>query len=367
MTNKTTDRYLSLDVFRGFIMFLLLAEFTGIFDTLIDEKNPLPWLAVFSHQFHHHPWHGLYFWDLIQPFFMFMVGVSIPFAVKNRKTKGASDQEIRKHAIQRSFWLLFFGWALYCIGPGKIVFKFQNVLAQLSLTYLIAFLIKDFNRNIQLIISILLLLGTEILYRNWQIEGFNEPFSPSKNVGTWLDLQYGGADLRGSWVSLNAIPTAAHTIWGMMAGFWLLRNENMGYKLKNYLPLILSGVLLLLIGYLGDSFTPIIKRISTSTFVLVSGGYSLLSLVFFEWLVNTLKWNIAFSLLQYISMNALFIYLFAHIGGGELIASCLLPFSNAFFNWSGSWFSELVLQLLVLAVLVQICKWMFERKIFLKI
>jgi hypothetical protein len=89
--------------------------------------------------------------------------------------------------------------------------------------------------------------------------------------------------------------------------------------------------------------------------------------VFFEWLIKTIKWNKAFSLLQYISMNALFIYLFAHIGGGELIESCILPFSNALLKWSGTWFSELVLQLLVLSVFVLICKWMFERKIFLKI
>jgi hypothetical protein len=66
-------------------------------------------------------------------------------------------------------------------------------------------------------------------------------------------------------------------------------------------------------------------------------------------------------------MNALYIYRFAHIGGGELIESCILPFSNALLKWSGTWFSELVLQLLVLTVFVLICKWMFERKIFLRI
>jgi predicted acyltransferase len=367
MTNKTSNRYLSLDVFRGFIMFLLLAEFAGIFDTLIDEENPLPWLAAFSHQFHHHPWHGLYFWDLIQPFFMFMVGLAIPFAVNHRKANGASDREIAKHALQRSFWLLFLGWSLYCIGPGKIVFKFQNVLAQLSLTYFIAFLIKDFNRNMQLIISIFLLIGTEFLYRYWPIDGFTESFSPGKNFGTWLDLQYGGADMGGNWVSFNAIPTAAHTIWGMMAGYWLLQNEPKGPILKNHLPLILTGIFFLLIGYVGDAFTPIIKRISTTTFVFVSGGYSLLFLVLFEWLVHVLPWNKVFSLWQYISLNSLFIYLFAHIGGGDLIQSCLLPFSNALFHWSDSWFNELVLQLFVLVVFVLLCKWMNDRKIFLKI
>ncbi|NBU36037.1 MAG: DUF5009 domain-containing protein [Bacteroidetes bacterium] len=367
MLNKPTDRYLSLDVFRGFIMFLLIAEFTGIFDSLIDKENPIGWLAAFGHQFHHHPWHGLYFWDLIQPFFMFMVGVSIPFAVKNRKENEETNKEIWKHALQRSFWLLFLGWALYCIGPGKIVFKFQNVLAQLSLTYLLAFLLKDFNKNIQLIFSILLLVITEILYRNWQIEGFNEPFTPSKNFGTWLDLQYGGADIRGSWVSFNAIPTAAHTIWGMMAGNWLLQNPPKGSILKNHLPLIVAGCFLLIAGYSGDFYTPIIKRISTSTFVLVSGGYSLFALVFFDCLVRSVDWNSSFSYLQYISMNALFIYLFAHIGGGELIESCILPFSNALLKWSGTWFSELVLQLLVLSVFVLICQWMYHRKIFLKI
>lgn len=367
MSNKPATRYLSLDIFRGFIMFLLIAEFTGIFGTLIDKENPIPLLAAMSQQFHHHPWHGLYFWDLIQPFFMFMVGVSIPFAVRNRQSVGESDKKIYKHAFQRSFWLLFLGWALYCIGPGKIVFKFQNVLAQLSLTYLLAFLLKDANRKIQLIFSMLLLIVTEILYRKCNIEGFNEPFTSGKNFGTWLDLQYGGADLSGSWVSFNAIPTAAHTIWGMMAGNWLAQNTPKGSILKNHLPLIIMGGVLLIVGYSGDDITPIIKRISTSTFVLVSGGYALLALIFFEWLVQTVKWNPVFTYLQYISMNALFIYLFAHVDGGKLIESCFLPFSNALFSWSGAWLSNLILQLLVLTTFVFICKWMYHRKIFLKI
>ena len=80
-------------------------------------------------------------WDLVQPFFMFIVGVSIPFSYANRKKKGETDSQIRRHAIQRTFLLLLFGWGLYCIGPEKIVFKFDNVLAQLSFTYLISFLL----------------------------------------------------------------------------------------------------------------------------------------------------------------------------------------------------------------------------------
>ena len=78
-------RIVSLDFFRGLTMFLLIAEFTTLFNQLTSPGLEGTWIAAIGHQFHHHPWAGLRFWDLIQPFFMFIVVVhQINLAVKSR-------------------------------------------------------------------------------------------------------------------------------------------------------------------------------------------------------------------------------------------------------------------------------------------
>ena len=150
------------------------------------------------------------------------------------------SRDINRHAIQRAFLLLFLGWALYCIGPGKIVFRFQNVLAQLAVTYILAYLFMNKPAKIQLIFSFLLLAVTEAIYRGFWVEGFNHAFTPNENFGTWLDLQYGGENLSGHWVSFNAIPTTAHTIWGVLAGQLLMSKRTANQKLK---ILIIAGII----------------------------------------------------------------------------------------------------------------------------
>src|SRR5210317_310476 len=90
-------RVASIDFFRGFTMFLLAGEATEIFSHLLDYKSGI--ITSIGTQFHHHAWHGLHFWDLIQPFFMFIVGVAIPFALANRRKKGQSEKTILKHVL----------------------------------------------------------------------------------------------------------------------------------------------------------------------------------------------------------------------------------------------------------------------------
>jgi predicted acyltransferase len=131
-------RIASVDFFRGFTMFMLAGEASHLYSTLLQYKSGV--IHFIGTQLEHHEWHGLHFWDLIQPFFMFIVGVAIPFAVANRLKKGATNRQITIHAIKRSLLLLFIGWALYFIEAGHFVLRLQNVLAQLSVTYLAAFL-----------------------------------------------------------------------------------------------------------------------------------------------------------------------------------------------------------------------------------
>lgn len=365
MESSKPDRVLSIDIFRGFTMFLLIGEFTGLYSLFTEEALQDSIFYAIGHQLHHHPWNGLRFWDLIQPYFMFIVGLSLPFAVNSRLNKGQTSQEIFRHVLKRSIILLFLGWALYCIGPGRITFRFQNVLSQIAVTYLIAYLIMHRTFRFQVLFSLALLLLTELLYRFFWVEGFNQPFVPNNNFGTWLDLQYGGADLGGSWVSFNAIPTAAHTIWGVLVGKLLMSEQP---AMKKLTQLLIAGIVLVVAGYLLNFITPIIKRISTSSFVIVSGGWSILAMAFFFWIADMKKavkyWGFFFAV---VGMNSLFIYLFAHLDGAPFIENILHPFTHALFDWTGELNANMITAFFVWMALWGICYWMYRKRLFIKI
>ncbi len=358
------ERLLSRDLFRGLTMFLLIAEFTHLFSLLTSSQLEGTFVYTLGMQFHHHPWNGLRFWDLIQPFFMFIVGVAIPFAVANRKKKGDSDALIRNHAIKRAFLLLLLGWALYCIDPGRITFRFQNVLAQLSVTYIASFFLMRYSAKTQISVSIVILVLTEILFRTFPVAGFNQPFTPDHNFGAWFDLLISGELSGGHWVSFNAIPTTAHTIWGVLAGQLLMSNRKPIEKLKT---LVIAGLAGLVIGYGLDPVTPIIKRISTTSFVFASGGWSFLALAFSYWIVDMLKlrgWVKPFAI---VGMNPLFIYLFAHVGGAKLVKTVVMPFSMGVFSWIGELNAEIITAMLVWYLLWYICYWLYKNRVFVKI
>lgn len=363
-THPVEGRLYSLDFFRGLTMFLLIAEFTSLFEQLTSEGIAGSLVYQIGTQFHHHPWDGLRFWDLIQPFFMFIVGVAIPFSIANRRKKGQGESEIRKHVFRRAFLLLLFGWGLYCMGPGKIVFKFQNVLAQLSVTYLLAYLVMNRSFTFQLVFSLVLILITEVIYRTFPVEGFNHPFVKLENFGTWLDMQYGGADMYGGWVSFNAIPTTAHTIWGVLAGKLLMSERPKMEKLK---LILIAAFTTLAIGYGISAFTPIIKRICTSSFVIVSGGWTLLALAFSFWLIDIQGWKKGVWIFAIVGMNPLFIYLFAHVGGANLLRDIITPFPTSLLAWTGELGVEIIISLLVLFWLWYLCYWLYKKKIFIRI
>jgi predicted acyltransferase len=198
------QRIASVDFFRGFTMFMLMGEATRLYEHLRSVEGSAI-VSFFGTQLEHHEWHGMYFWDLIQPFFMFIVGVAIPFAVANRKKKGATDKRLLLHAVKRSLLLLFFGWALYCIEPGHIVFRFQNVLAQLAVTYLVAFLIRNKSYTFQIIFTFVILILIDLAYRFFPVEGFNHPWEPYQNLGSWVNNKIEGVDKSSIWASLNAV------------------------------------------------------------------------------------------------------------------------------------------------------------------
>jgi predicted acyltransferase len=251
---------------------------------------------------------------------------------------------------------------LYCIGPGRITFRFQNVLAQIAVTYLIAYLIMHRSFKFQVIFTLCLLVLNDGLYRFFPVEGFNHPFVRKENFGAWLDLLYGGYN---GWAAFNAIPTAAHTIWGVLVGKLLMSDKP---AIKKFKQMLIAGVLLVVVGYLMDPFVPIIKRISTSSFVIVSGGWSIVTLALFYWIADIKKWNKGWPLFfGVVSMNSLFIYMFSHVGGARLFERILHPFTYALFDWGGELTAKIITSLIVWAALWGLCYWMYKKRLFIKI
>jgi predicted acyltransferase len=359
------DRVTSIDFFRGFTMFLLAGEATELYGQL--EKSNIGIVQFLGVQLSHHEWHGLHFWDLIQPFFMFIVGVAIPFAVANRLKKGDSIKTITQHAIKRSLLLLFLGWALYFTDAGKLVFRFQNVLAQLSVTYLVAFLIRNKSFKFQLIFTLLILLLIDLAYRFFPVEGFNHPWVNFENLGAWFNNKIEGVDKASEWATLNFVSTTAHTVWGVLCGKLLMSDKPSGKKIHY---LLIAGVSALLIGFTLDglNITPIIKKIATSSFVFASGGWAILVLCFCYWLIDVKKLFISGSkMFIIVGMNSIFIYLFFSISGAGFLHRIIAPFSELLFSWGGEKTVEMIASIGIWAAMWYMCYWLYKNKLFIKI
>lgn len=358
-------RVTSVDFFRGLTMFLLAGEAAEIYSHLIHSNSSV--VHFIGTQFHHHQWHGLHFWDLIQPFFMFIVGVAIPFAVANRIKKGQSQRTINFHAYKRSFLLLFFGWALYFVDAGHLVFRFQNVLAQLGITYLVAFLIRNKSFRFQLIFTMAILLLIDLAYRFFPVEGFNHPWVNYENLGAWFNNKIEGVDKASEWATLNFISTTAHTVWGVLCGKLLMSDKPAKRKIQT---LLIAGGAALIIGYSLDllNITPIIKKIATSSFVFVSGGWTILALAFSYWLIDVKKlFKKGSWFFIVVGMNSIFIYLFFSIGGANLLTRIVEPFSELLFSWGGEMTTGIITSLGVWAGLWYLCYWLYKNKLFIKI
>lgn len=294
-------------------MFLLIAEAAGFHHNFYELAKGYPWLSVVAEQLHHHPWNGLRFWDLIQPFFMFIVGVAMPFSLRKRLATGSRAAATR-HIVKRCFLLFAFGVLLHCVYRHELVWELWNVLVQLAFTILIAYAIMNLPHRTQLLISLGLLLLTEILYRWYNPQ---DPYNNGASFGSFMDMIFMGKINDGGWVTINFIPTAAHTIWGVVCGQRLLSDRTPAEKLR---PFLIWGTAILILGYAMDltHITPIVKRIATTSFTLASGGWTILALALFYWWIdikgNRKNWLRIFSV---VGTNSIFIYLFAETVGAQ--------------------------------------------------
>ena len=348
---KSSGRLLSLDVMRGIIMILLAGESCRVYDA-IHELHPSGLIA----QFFHHPWHGLHFWDLVQPAFMFMAGTAMYISYQRKIDKGITWSQNLKHILIRSVKLFICGVALHCIYAGKPVWELWNVLTQLAFTSIIAYFFIRSSFAVQIIAGLVLIIVNDILYRTILMPGFDQPFTEYHNFGAYMDTVLMGKINTDGWVAINIIPTAAHTIWGMTAGKLLMTEKSGNHKT---FMLIVAGGIALVLGFGADWFeiSPIIKRIATAGFVLASTGWVLLILACLYWWID-IKEHPKFTWIAVVvGMNAIFIYLFFETVGAQWVngvVSIFVPIKvvAAFVTWGLEW---------------GLCYWLYKRSIFFKL
>jgi predicted acyltransferase len=245
----------------------------------------------------------------------------------------------------------------------------SNVLTQLAFTTFIAFLVINKSTPVQFLVSILCLVIPEILYRAIHIPGFDKPFVEFQNFGSFINKSIGiKVDSQHKTNTINFIASSAHTIWGLMAGQLFMKNRSVKEKL---IWLITGGIAAIVIGTGLDvaGITPVLKWISTSSFVLVTGGISLIVLAVSYYVIDGLNRKNNLSFFTIVGMNSIFIYLFFIFIGDhwlngymDILVSGLLSFAGVPLAAGGA-FSCLV----VFAIEWYLCYFLYRKKLFFKL
>jgi predicted acyltransferase len=209
-----------------------------------------------------------------------------------------------------------------------------------------------------------LVVLTELLYRLWPIAGFSQPFTPGHNFGAWVDKALFGATSEESLVTFNMVPAAAFAILGVLAAGLLQSGWPQKKKLIVLVGMGLSGVAL---GLALDPLTPVIRRICTSSYVILTGGLAFLSLALGYWLIDMMGFRKRSVFFVIVGMNPVFIYLFALSGGADWLYRIVVPFTMAFSGWMGEGPAQILTSLAVWGLLWALCYWLYKRKIFIRI
>jgi predicted acyltransferase len=196
------------------------------------------------------------------------------------------------------------------------------------------------------------------------VAGFDQPFTPDQNFGAWLDLVLMGKLSSGHWVAVNAIPTTAHTVWGVLAGY-VLQSDRTPYR--KITILLAAGAIGVAVGYGLDPVTPIIKRICTSSFVIVTGGWCLIGLAVSYWIIDVKGWRRWAQFAIVFGMNPLFIYLFSQSGGNGWLRGIAEPVTQGTLGWGGEVLVGFATAVVVLAMDWYLVHWLFKRRIFIRI
>lgn len=299
---QTSKRLLSLDVFRG----LTIAA-------MILVNNPGDWGNVYTPLLHA-DWHGCTPTDLVFPFFLFIVGVSIALALSKRKARGDNQAAMLRKILTRT--ALIFAIGLFLNGFPYFNFstiRIPGVLQRIAIVYGIsATLFLKMNWKT------LAYTGAGLLLLYWGLmtlvptpDGYPPNLDPETNLGAWLDRTLLSGHLwRQSKVwdpegLLSTIPAISTSISGILTGLWIKSPQN---DYKKLVGLFGFGTIAILLGLCWDLVFPINKKIWTSSYVLYTSGIALLGLALVYWIVDILQYKAWTKPFVVYGMNALFVF-----------------------------------------------------------
>jgi predicted acyltransferase len=301
----------SVDALRGFDMFWIIGGGTLFKGFYGISENPVT--ETIHQQLTHVAWEGFRFEDLIFPLFLFVVGAVLPFAVTRRIEQGQSRQRVFLHIVKRSAVLILLG----LIFNNLLRFNFAEmrwpgVLQRIGICYFFAAVIVAHTKwRAQAVITAALLLLYWLALILIPVPGYGAGvYTPQGCLPAYIDRLcipgrlccYKFGDNEGL---ISHIPAVCTALMGALAGHWL-RSSNSGNR--KAAALALAGALCLIAGYAWGEIFPIIKNIWTSSYVLVAGGWSLLLLALFYWVIDVRgykKWAFFFIV---IGMNPITIY-----------------------------------------------------------
>ena len=353
-----------LDAMRGFTMFCLISRGFG-FPRLKD----FAWAKSIVHQLDHADWIGMTSWDLIQPFFMFIVGAAMPFAFAARRARGGTWVGGWPHVLWRAGMLLLLSH-IAMIGTGSgWGWQLINVLGQIAFTYVIAYLVLDVRWTVQLAVAVGLLALHYVMHVLWRGVGAAGPWAQDANVGWAIDKALLGKTWQGGYATINFITSATATIAGVMAANVLRSHASAGRKLA---ILGVSAIALIALGLAISPWVPVIKRIWTPSFAMVSVGCTLLALMAF-YAIDIACPRVPWAVLTAIGANCIFLYMTSMLMGGrfrEIVTRLLGPFPDwlaSHLHGSKDPWLAFGVDWIVLGIMVAMAVWLYRRRIFIKI
>ena len=369
-TSKSTDkRILSVDVLRGFDMFWLVGG-TGL--ALAITKLSGPGIQNFLiPQFDHAEWIGFTFYDLIFPLFEFVMGMSVVFSLKKILKQEGKVAAYRR--LIKRFILLFLLGIIYYGGLSNVwpEIRILGVLQRLALTYLLTgMLFIHFELRGMAVVSVLILVGYWILFSfipvpdtgvialtqqsNWAqyIDTILLPGKKNGPGGTW--------DIVGI---LGTIPATVSCLLGVFAAY-ILQAKKLTDK-QRLIYLAGGGLGMVMIGYLWGIQFPIIKKVWTSTYVLVAGGYSLMLMGIFYYLIDVKGYKKWTPMFVWIGVNPITIYMARNLIDFNGISKKLVGGNLA--RMAGEQWGYLLLMTVSLGLSLVLLYFMYKRKIFLKV
>ncbi|HEY9559726.1 MAG TPA: heparan-alpha-glucosaminide N-acetyltransferase domain-containing protein [Anseongella sp.] len=274
-------RLLSLDVFRGVTV-----------AAMILVNNPGDWGNVYSPLLHAH-WNGCSPTDLVFPFFLFIVGVSIAYALSTKKQDRAARPGLLKKIAVRTLILFGLGLILHLFPRFDFsTVRIPGVLQRIAVVYLIASLLFLWLSPRRLAWTAGGLLVFYYLSMTLvPVPGTGVPsLEPETNLGAWIDRTLLTTthlwkssktwDPEGIWSTIPAVATA---LGGILCGLWMKKEDDAGNKVAWMFIFGISGILG---GLAWDLFFPINKSLWTSSFVLYTGGWAVCGLALLYWLID---------------------------------------------------------------------------------